>query len=352
MPYPRFRCAVPEELLPGSLAEVTGRRDGISAKAIERTRALNAEHLSQLYGFQGIPIPGALSLNIFKGGGGGGGSPGKPQTSTGQVEDPEKAAREAALRTEAVAERALVTGTALIFAYLYHARLLKNSEVAERQYQTSLYFAQRRSELNAAADEGTDSAEQERRKAGVGAIEPRFDELVSKFVVLLRTDNMRADRFWLDRGRLWRLIFLQSPHGYWCAGDSRFLCTFFARTPRAIIHWASLLPGRLLIDASCTFHHQPLLFAAASLALRDPTSGIAPALLSCPTAKFPPAGRIPSTYDEDCSPDVRCVRAGGVLATTYVLRGDMMSYGIKPRVRFLPSCFSAVVTLLCGFARL
>lgn len=202
MPYSRFRVAVPEELLPGSLAEITGRRDGMSANAIERTSTLHAEHLATMFGVTRKGLGKALSSE--------------------SLTDLEKAARQRGREREdaAAAERALITGTALCFAYLYHARLEDPVAIARRQYQTSLYFAEQLGIAAAAAAGGEGAAAEVEAEGADSPLEVQLDELVSKMLVLLRTDNMRADRFWLDRGRLWRLIFLQRPAGFWCGGRS------------------------------------------------------------------------------------------------------------------------------------
>lgn len=81
--------------------------------------------------------------------------------------------------------------SALAFAFAYVTRVAPISQIAKKQVQTALYL---------------------RRTFGLTETPTGipFPELVGRFMVLLGPDNMRTEKRWWNRARLWRFVLLQA----------------------------------------------------------------------------------------------------------------------------------------------
>ena len=91
-----------------------------------------------------------------------------------------------------------LVGTALALAFMSNAKTLSVVELARRTAAASAFFA--------------------------GVTVPNtmhgFDSLLSSFLVMLSPGNLSSRGDWLEKARLWRLIFLQQPDGGWRMTDS------------------------------------------------------------------------------------------------------------------------------------
>lgn len=86
----------------------------------------------------------------------------------------------------------------MAFAFAYTSRLLSISELAKKQVQTARFL---------------------RRTFGVSETPTgvSFNQLVQLFTVMLGPDNMRLQKRWWSRSRLWRFVLLQDRAGFWDA---------------------------------------------------------------------------------------------------------------------------------------
>jgi hypothetical protein len=224
VPYARLRCAIPEELLAGDMAHMVGRSAGLSVSASEASKDAHNALMKELHGGGGGGGGGAL------GSGGGccaprsrvraqttaplggkpdaeaeaaveaGSEPGSPARSVLSVSEAppweapcgdEEAARGAG--DAAAAEAARATSTALIFALMWVRLLAPREELASRQAAAAAHFNT------------------------VRTVAGNFDDLVARFKDLLSGGNLHTRSDWLEKARLWRLILLQDPAGFWDA---------------------------------------------------------------------------------------------------------------------------------------
>ena len=218
-PFVRFRAAVPEEWFEGSVAEAIGRLEGLSVEAVESNRVKIG---LQLLSSGASPKRGAReTLSPRKGA-----RPRRiPPTEFGPDSVDGTGTRRAALRNAigsnpearvraaslklAAAQAALeaeqeetqaetageggggsaaaridvLTGTALMHALLSIERLLPGPELARLLRDARVHFGTRARE---------------------------FDTLMGKFQVMLSEGTLSGGSGWLQRARLWRLVFLQA----------------------------------------------------------------------------------------------------------------------------------------------
>ena len=178
VPYVRLRCAIPEELLAGDIVHVVGRTEGLSVAASKAgTQELNAL-LASAYGK-------SESVGCCTGG------VSAADEDTRMAE--EAPAGDKTQLDEAAADAACVTSTALLFALLWMRLLLPREELIVRQAAASRHFARTRT------------------------VSGNFDTLVGRFLDLLSSGNLHSRTRWLMKSRLWRLILLQDPDGFWSA---------------------------------------------------------------------------------------------------------------------------------------
>lgn len=85
--------------------------------------------------------------------------------------------------------------SALAFAFAFTARVLPITELAKKQIQTARHL---RHAFGIA-----------QTPTGVG-----FNELVSRFTIMLGPDNMRTAKRWWARARIWRFVLLQDRAGF------------------------------------------------------------------------------------------------------------------------------------------
>ena len=168
IPFIRLRSALPEELLPGSLAQALGRRTGLSTRGLTDTKADHDTVFTALRRRRPVAVDQAAP------------------------------AQKASLSWDDASDS--LVGTALVFAFLASHRVLPVGELAARRASAAAFFAGRK----------------------VAGIAHDFTELCSLFSLMLGFDNgsMASSVKWLDNARLWRLILLQQPDGGWDLSDS------------------------------------------------------------------------------------------------------------------------------------
>ena len=99
-----------------------------------------------------------------------------------------------------------MTATALMFAFLYVAHIAPDRKLAERQRATAEHYH------------------------GHRVLRHSFSDLVEMFKIMLAPGNLFAQKKWLERARLWRLILLQNEDGSWDATDGVGLSLLAQRT--------------------------------------------------------------------------------------------------------------------------
>jgi hypothetical protein len=262
VPFARLRCAIPEELLAGAPAQLTGRRRGLSVAALRENAALavararsradaaeaqqatkEAQEAAALTAAAASP-PSALLMSAVskrhaavlseaaepeaapdaaaEADGAADVDAGAPPLQAMSPDAHASASDVAALKTAASAPPPdAVVCTALVFAFMASRRLLPRRELAARQLEASRAFA--------ASGRNADG---------------RFERLNGLFRVLLGANNMRAGS-WLPKARLWRAVLLSSERGdeaCWEASDSlAFTLQASAMRPSAAAHTPSLL---------------------------------------------------------------------------------------------------------------
>ena len=162
LPFARIRCAIPDDLLVGTLAAATGRAGGMRASWLKAVQA----------GGAAAPAP-AIEAPPASGGEGHHGHHGH---HGGKAHGPEYASLQQ-----------LMVGTALVYAFMAVRSLLPPAALAGEMAKSARVFA--------------------------GVKEPRgrgFGELRMVFTSLLFAANMPQGKQWLARARMWQLILLQA----------------------------------------------------------------------------------------------------------------------------------------------
>ena len=226
-PFIRLRCAMPKELLPGSIAQSLGRRSGLSALGLRDTKEEHDRLFSALRRRQHVahkipsPQPDATD----------GRTDGIAYTSeesvvlnlstlhdelrvhlqvlSGEVQLPTRRLLVAdydaweggpQARASGPDDYELLVSTALVFAFVASRHILPQDELAKRRKAASDFFT----------------------GVSVPGIAHDFDSLCRHFSLMLGFDtgSMAFSVKWLDNARLWRLILLQQPDGSWDLGES------------------------------------------------------------------------------------------------------------------------------------
>ena len=177
IPFVRLRCAVPEELLPGSTAAALGTSSGLSRRVIGGN-SVSAARISAL------SIGSAEFLRSMSQGGGGDDGKGRRGT-TSQRLDTESQPAEAD-------PRHLMVGTALAFAAISSRRVMQECELAEQVVATAAYF---------------------RSLPGADPTGIVFPRLLARFKVMLSSPCLRCTSGWLTHARLWRCVLLADESG-------------------------------------------------------------------------------------------------------------------------------------------
>ena len=150
MPYIRLRAAIPEALLPGSVAAATGCAAGLSAAHV-------------LTGTGKAVATGSSHKDV-----------------------------ESADASPEYDDTVALTSTALVYALMSMRCLVAEGELERQLALSCAHFA----------SIGADDA------AGT-----RLRQLKTYFAAMLASDNLRKHKDWLNRARLWRLILLSSESG-------------------------------------------------------------------------------------------------------------------------------------------
>lgn len=109
-------------------------------------------------------------------------------------------------------EAARLVSSAFVIAFLYCARVVPARSLAEIQRATAELFESREAAL----------ALRRRDPTGCGGvvIKHGYNDLVQRFRVMLATGgNLFAKNRWLRRCRVWRLVLLMDPRGFWDATE-------------------------------------------------------------------------------------------------------------------------------------
>jgi len=222
VPVARLRCAIPEELIAGTLASVLGRKAALAAAEAAKAGAAKsaaaapparAPRISSLIlRPAGLELP-SRPLDGRQGRGSESLSPGgAPRDSTSSRRGPSiprasmcpRPWRASSSREDAEAAASdadTLASTALVFALLAALRLVAPQELAKRRAAAAAFFV---GAEEAAVDAGA-----------LGVFE--FEDLVRKFTTLLAGASLRGQQDWLGAARLWRLALLQERDGSWDA---------------------------------------------------------------------------------------------------------------------------------------
>ncbi len=217
-PFIRLRAALPEELLPGSVAQSLGRQAGLSISGMAQSQAQSEAVLSRLSRSASCAGPCRCADAADR----------IPELQLEQDTPRSPAVREAkpphprfdelldyydckfsALQFEAFdllpgsekprAER--MVGTALMFAHLANQRAMPLTLLSARRGAASAYFGGVR----------------------LPGIDHDFDALCAIFMLMLCSDeagSLTQRAKWLRTARLWRLVLLQRSDGAWELSES------------------------------------------------------------------------------------------------------------------------------------
>jgi hypothetical protein len=192
MPYMRLRLALPEEMLPGPLADALGRRAGLSpsnfkANLHEEDAAMTriAAGLKKSFGFK--PRAGRI-----------------PRTSSTVADDNADPVLQKLKSMEDGKSDDLpehlkrletrdAVGTALAMAFMTVCTVLPAPELAAARAKASHVL----------------------RNVPTGSDRLDFDGLFDHFCVMLTSGNLNTRSEWLKRARIWRLILTQAADGSW-----------------------------------------------------------------------------------------------------------------------------------------
>ena len=178
IPFVRLRCAVPEELLPGSTAAALGAADGLSRRMSTNGASVSAARFSALH-HDRVELRRLSQAGIAT------------TARTTQKLDPEGG------QPPAEADpRQLMVGTALALAAISARRVMGECALAEQVVLSAAYFRT----LPGADPSGT-----------------LFPRLLARFKVLLSSPCLRCKSGWLTHARLWRCVLLADE-----AGDGGF----------------------------------------------------------------------------------------------------------------------------------
>jgi len=230
-PFIRLRCALPEELLRGSIGQALGRRLGLSAGGLSDSKEEHHHTFAQLRrnsssllssqgpstprsSFYGLLMPARSSLvtlvpvtatnlslvSVDLPTCGEGGSPEyssetpRPRMSTARASFTRLSSARFSL-TDMSAETSELTGSALAFAYLASQRAMPYDELNARLAATARHF----------------------KGCRVPGIAHDFMQLHKLFSLMVGFDSgsIAATKQWLTTARLWRLILLQQEDGGW-----------------------------------------------------------------------------------------------------------------------------------------
>jgi hypothetical protein len=195
LPFVRLRAALPEEFFAGSVGQALGRRAGLSVNGLQEAREDNVQAMKQLAaafsccGPAPQPTIPAFDESVET-----------LPTTAPRVQRLGKQLPQAPAqqRGSSQATPSWLVGTALALAFMSNAKTLSVVELARRTAAASAFFA--------------------------GVTVPNtmhgFDSLLSSFLVMLSPGNLSSRGDWLEKARLWRLIFLQQPDGGWRMTDS------------------------------------------------------------------------------------------------------------------------------------
>lgn len=186
LPFARLRMAIPEDLIPGNTQHVVGRRLGLSASWLAGNKEATSDSVKEMYGRKSSTGMAALarakSRQITP-------ASEAQMNGKGSSADPERGSAPPDAITEAD-KLQLMSGTALVFAYLAIQNVVTPMQLNEQLEKASTFF------------EGTASA------SGL-----EFRRLVFLFTGLLFPANLPQESNWVVRARLWRFIFLQREDG-------------------------------------------------------------------------------------------------------------------------------------------
>ena len=224
LPFVRLRAALPEDFFAGTVGQALGRRVGLSARGLRDAHDENVTAMKQLAaGFSCCApaakpqkqIPAFASTKhdddsdpednspIYQSSQRPAGYVGpillpksRRAPSPDEMPAPPRLAKPAVVDMRPTPSR--LVGTALALAFMSNAKTLSVVELARRTAAASAFFA--------------------------GVVVPGtmhgFDSLLASFKVLLAPGNLSSRGDWLEKARLWRLIFLQQPDGSWRMTDS------------------------------------------------------------------------------------------------------------------------------------
>ena len=194
LPFVRLRAALPEEFFDGSVGQALGRRAGLSVNGLQEAREDNIQAMKQLAAAFSCCGPA-------------------PQPTIPAFDEAVEPAPTTAPRVQRLGKQlplwlqqrggtqatpSRLVGTALALAFMSNAKTLSVVELARRTAAASAFFA----------------------GVTVPNTKHGFDSLLSSFLVMLSSGNLSSRGDWLEKARLWRLIFLQQPDGGWRMTDS------------------------------------------------------------------------------------------------------------------------------------
>jgi hypothetical protein len=187
LPLVRLRAALAEELLPGSVGQALGRREGLSVQGLADAQEDNMDAMRQL----------ALGFSCF----------GAPRSQipafdhAGESNEEELACgggASAPAEEDDTPSADKLVGTALVLAFMANAKTLPVVELARRNADAAAHFA----------------------GVSVPGIDHDFGALLGMFTVMLSAGNLSGRSDWLEKARLWRCIMLQRADGAWEPSDS------------------------------------------------------------------------------------------------------------------------------------
>jgi hypothetical protein len=174
VPFSRLRCSIPEELCAGITAQLVGRKDGLSAKAIEENAAERAAVLKLMMGDDTVTerkVGRARRIDALLDGAEAGSPP--------KLRAPAARCRSAVPSYSDMDANQTVAASALMYAAVSMRCLVPEFELAQQQERTAAHLV-------------------------AAGLDPhgRFFDLLGKFKCMLACDNIRRSSQWMDRARL------------------------------------------------------------------------------------------------------------------------------------------------------
>lgn len=223
VPFVRFRAALPDELLSGSVGNVLGRKNGLSLVALAASKKAQEEMVGTLFGMRAQVAHGGGTCCLSKQYEEEGTQQAKKAADAREADDAREAAAMARPGDQSIpvtprtpklkllgtldkdfAEpetppltEDLFTGTALVLAFIFARGLLNIRQVGELQAKASEHF-----------------------KYAAPTMQLTFDELVNRLKILMFKENINMRKKWWRKARLWRFVFTQSKEGWWDPSDS------------------------------------------------------------------------------------------------------------------------------------